>query len=93
MAYYDKGTKKIEKCKKYSAVWWHEKGHKYFDESGIDLYFEFGYKSLFSLCVLFLCLDYKRVAIYTYILYFFCKIGEELGAWIYSLINIKRWQK
>ena len=93
MAYYNKETKKIYNCKKNSMVWWHEKGHQYLDKNSLDLYFEFGYKSMFSLCVLFLCLDYKRVAIYTYIIYFFLKIGEEIGAWIFALMNIKRWVK
>lgn len=91
MAMVDLKTGKIIDCKKYSRVWWHEKGHIAFSKTYKGFKYPY-YQSFMQMITIFLlCLNLVwsplLLKIYTLlcgamVIYYY--IYEEVYSWIYS---------
>lgn len=99
----DISTGRIIGCKKFSPVWWHEKGHSEFNkcEKGLrycyyhDLFFMIGFLILsFSMILknfVGSVIFFEFFAFGFACLVFYLYVYEEIWCWMYSWDNRRKW--
>lgn len=91
-AYYDPVKNKIFGCKKYSRVWWHERGHQEYDKLGkeINVNRMFHFCLFFSL--IFIIVGKMGMAITMVAFMFYFYMHPEIWAERFAYKNKKLWR-
>lgn len=93
MAHYDLEEDKINGCEKNTAVWWHEKGHKVFNNHKIGSNINVMQHYMIFLLLFALVFELKTISVTSLIWICLIELAGEIHAWIYAFMNKDKWRK